>query len=300
MINITDEANKEKIIMLEKKSLSTTLEIQKTFNKQILMYIKNVLGSVHISSEVNSKSKKFKYLDSSSDALNKSNDSIMILENLIKQLDSISKADSKKEEKELIEEYNSNFSKKINKVYSNTKNIEEFIHTSATTDFSYLEDDPLPENDERTKKLDKILDKNEMEDSFIENTLIISEVHKKVILPYKIERLADILLTNSSKYKSLNDIVEKLYTRPIKYYKPSAFSRFRETYKLMREREKAPFLKCFSLALELFGMYNLHPAIITACKNLDQLDIYLACLEDNTLSDFHFFDIKFEVRPSIY
>ena len=112
--------------------------------------------------------------------------------------------------------------------------------------------------------------------------------------------LLDLLTTNSVGLKKSNDIVEKLYTRPIKYYKPSAFSRFRETYKLMREREKAPFLKCFSLALELFGMYNLHPAIITACKNLDQLDIYLACLEDNTLSDFHFFDIKFEVRPSIY
>ena len=299
MINVTDGDNKQKIILLEKKSLTATLEIQKTFNKQILMYIKNVLGSVEFTSQVNSKSKTFKYLGSSSEALNRSNNSIIILENMIKQLDAISKSDSKKC-KELIDEYNKDFSKKINKVYNNTKFIEEFIHTSATTDFSDLEDSSEKESDKKNNSSDKILDKNEIETSFIENTLIISEVHKKVILPYNVEKLTNILLVNSSKYKSLNDIIDKLYTKPLKYYKPSAFSRFRETYTLMREREKASFLKSFSLALELFGTYNLHPAIITACKNLDQLDIYLACLEDNTLSDFHFFDIKFEVRPSIY
>ena len=50
--------------------------------------------------------------------------------------------------------------------------------------------------------------------------------------------------------------------------------------------------------MELFGNYNLHPAVISACKNLDELDIYLACLEDNSLNDFTFFNVKFEVPPA--
>ena len=56
-------------------------------------------------------------------------------------------------------------------------------------------------------------------------------------------------------------------------------------------------LKALSLASELFMNYNLHPAIITACKSVDELDVYLACLEDNTLQDFRFFDIKYEIPP---
>ena len=48
---------------------------------------------------------------------------------------------------------------------------------------------------------------------------------------------------------------------------------------------------------ELFINYNLHPAIITACNSLNELDIYLACLEDDTLEDFKFFSIKYEIAP---
>ena len=45
--------------------------------------------------------------------------------------------------------------------------------------------------------------------------------------------------------------------------------------------------------------YELNPIIITACRNLDELDIYLDCLDKNELFDFHCFDIKFEVAPKI-
>jgi hypothetical protein len=43
----------------------------------------------------------------------------------------------------------------------------------------------------------------------------------------------------------------------------------------------------------------LHPAIITACKSIDELDIYLSCLEDNQLDDFKIFDIKYEILPKV-
>ena len=86
-----------------------------------------------------------------------------------------------------------------------------------------------------------------------------------------------------------------MYTKPISYYKFSPVSRFKETFKLVKEREKGSTFKALSLAFELLGNYNLHPAVITACNSLDELDIYLACLDDNTLEDFHFFNVKYEI-----
>ena len=45
--------------------------------------------------------------------------------------------------------------------------------------------------------------------------------------------------------------------------------------------------------------YKLNPIVIAACRNLDELDIYLDCLENNELYDFKCFEIKFEVMPKI-
>ena len=65
----------------------------------------------------------------------------------------------------------------------------------------------------------------------------------------------------------------------------------------MKEREKGSSRQAFDLAMELAFNSKLNPAIITACKTLDVLDIYLSCLEYNELSDFHFFKIKYEMNP---
>ena len=45
--------------------------------------------------------------------------------------------------------------------------------------------------------------------------------------------------------------------------------------------------------------YDLNPIIIAACRNLDELDIYLACMDENELSHFPCFEIKFEVMPQV-
>ena len=36
----------------------------------------------------------------------------------------------------------------------------------------------------------------------------------------------------------------------------------------------------------------LNPAIITACQNLDQLDVYLDCLSSNKLDKFNYFKVS--------
>ena len=53
------------------------------------------------------------------------------------------------------------------------------------------------------------------------------------------------------------------------------------------------------LGIELMFETNLHPAIISACKNLEELDIYLDCLEDNELEKFSCFKIIYKSLPTL-
>ena len=128
------------------------------------------------------------------------------------------------------------------------------------------------------------------------NTLLISEIQNKVFLPYTIADLKQILETNSS-YTTLQDVIDNVYTIPIDNYKNSVKSRFKETYNLMRKKENYSVLDSLNLAIELSFNRLLNPAIITACKNLDELDVYLDCLSSNELDKFNLFKIKYEILP---
>lgn len=306
MINYTDETNVDKLILLEKNSLKATFDIQKTLNKQILVFMKNFIGNIEIDIDIDEENNAYLYLSKSTAILNKSNTNIA---NIAKLLDIIEDLQESVESlppsklKPKVETYNTKFSTIIDSVYKNTTKIQSFIHETSLLDLStFLKQ--MSNNKTKKKKQEDAKDLGtitsiELESGFVERTLIISDIQGKVILPYKLEKVEDILLTNSTKYKSLQDVIDKLYTRDIKYYKNAAAARFKESYRLMRRREHSSRLKALSLASELFMNFNLHPAIISACRNLDQLDIYLACLEDNTLNEFKFFDIKYEVAPKV-
>ena len=169
-------------------------------------------------------------------------------------------------------------------------NFEEILKKDEYTN---SENNPKKENQETFSYISS----DELDSSFIENMLVISSIQNKVILPFTIQKIQKILSEDST-YSSINDVIEKLYTKPLDNYKFPAISRFREAYLLIRNKEKKSKTRAILFASELFANYNLHPAIITACENQEQLDIYLSCLEDNKLSDFSFFDIKFEIPPS--
>ena len=137
------------------------------------------------------------------------------------------------------------------------------------------------------------------EKTYENNTLIISEISGKVVLPYELETLKHKLENQNNTYSSIDDIIEEKYTLPISLYKNPFIARFRESYKLMRNKEKASIKEAFDLGFELMFNYNLHPAIITACKNLDELDIYLDYLESGETDKFNCFKIKFEIAPTV-
>ena len=131
------------------------------------------------------------------------------------------------------------------------------------------------------------------------NTLIISEKEQKAYLPYKYADLEYIYENSNGKYKSFLEIIKDLYILPLDNFKNSSFSRFRETFNLVVHKENSSIIKALDLALELMFKAELNPIIISACKNLNELDIYLAYLDENDTANFPCFDIKFEFAPDI-
>ncbi len=170
-----------------------------------------------------------------------------------------------------------------------------------TSERQIKEEKTVVKKEEKEEDLGEVLittnsnDKENEEDSNV-GTLIISEKDNKVILPYNEDDIKNILDT-TTEYTSLEQIVDEKYTIPLERYKNPALSRFRETYNLMKKRQKASMADSLDLALELAFNSSLNPAIITACKNLEQLDSYLTCAELNEIDKFEYFKIKYEVSP---
>ena len=135
---------------------------------------------------------------------------------------------------------------------------------------------------------------NNLEDN---KTLIISEEDGKVYLPYTKEEIKEEIVQN--KGSKISEVIEQKYILPLDKYKNSMKARFREGYNLMYKREKKSRKSAFMLGLELMFESNLHPAIISACKNLEELDIYLDCLEDNELEKFSCFKIIYKSLPTL-
>ena len=167
------------------------------------------------------------------------------------------------------------------------------VLTNLGVNISELEVSLAPESTTKEKNKTKEIVEEGPKDSDI---LLISETQKKVVLPYKIEDLEKIHKKNK-KNQTLQDVIDGEYTFPIDKYKNSSKSRFKEAYNLMRKKEKASVFDSLSLATEVIFNSSLNPAVITACNNLDQLDVYLDCLSSNELDKFNYFKVKYEIVP---
>ena len=272
------------------------------------MFLKSFIGNVEVDSIFADNVNKF--ISDSSFYLSKINSNIALYNNLLEILDNIkfncpsieySTTVSK------ITQYNKKFDTSTAKILKNNVDIEKFIHSMSSLDISeYISIDNLdiltnadsadtgstivqePKKATRKKK-DTV--------SLNENTLTISETSGLVTLPYKVADLKKALRNEPEKYASLSDVILSQYTVPLRDYRFSAISRFKEAYKLVINKEHGSKKEALSLATELLTNYNLHPAVITACKNLNELDVYLSCLEFNELEDFHFFKIVYEALP---
>ena len=130
-------------------------------------------------------------------------------------------------------------------------------------------------------------------------TLLISEIQNKVVLPYSADEVLEIYNNNLDKFNSIEEVIEKYYIRDLSEFKYQFSARFKEAMNLIVKKEKMSHIEGLNLATELLGKKYLHPAIISACKNLDELNVYLDCLDKNELDDFKIFNIKYELYPMV-
>lgn len=199
--------------------------------------------------------------------------------------------------KTYIDDYNALYSANITTIFAYTSKIEEFIHNVS------LGIENVNTNEENSEEVistsNQITTEVKTEyNSLVDNTLVISEIRKEVILPYNLDNVKLFFNNNLNKYTNIEQVIKENYTFPISHFKPFAISRFREAYRLIRKREHGSKINALSLAFEMFTNYNVHPAIIASCKSIDELDVYLSCLEDNELDDFDKFNIRYEIPPA--
>lgn len=259
--------------------------LQTDFKKnhlKLLHILKNNSDSINISNDTKKYSMDIiNFLDKISKNLSLSNESISIIRKLIRSLNKILR-DIDIDKKDIladIENYNSFEKNNLSFVLDNYQYINSFVSDNVDLLGSDSEFDIEPSN---------TLYANE-------NTLIISKKENKVFLPYTIEEINSYMIEHQN--LSFDDVINLKYTIPLSKYKNAIKSRFIEAYTLIREKEHGSIKDALDLAFELAFNSNLHPAIITACKNLKELDIYLACLEFNELDDFRYFKILFEIPP---
>ena len=130
------------------------------------------------------------------------------------------------------------------------------------------------------------------------NTLIISEKDNKVFLPYTVSEIQSYMEKYPKEYKSLEYVINKEFILPLDYYtKHPSLARFREAYSLIRDREAKSVFDALKYALNIMFKYDLNPAIISACKTEEALNLYIECLENKDLSKFNLFKIEFRLNP---
>lgn len=109
----------------------------------------------------------------------------------------------------------------------------------------------------------------------------------------------EILKNENNKYNSAQEVIEDKFIRKLSDFKIQFASRYKETMKLARDRENYSFGDAVLIATEMMKKRFLHPAIISACRTLDELDVYLDCLDKNELEDFKIFKIEYELYPMV-
>lgn len=292
----------EELIKNEKK-LNSLLENEKSVLTSMLD-IQNIKKDV-ISKSINNYNKtntnKLKILLEETLELSHSNISIINKLNLLLTLltNAINENNLNSIPSEKINTFNSTFSEAYSTIQINTLKIEKTINLLSNKKSKELK----IENELSHKKEDiidfKKLENDLPEDLKRENTLVISETKQTVFLPYTFSELEQIFSANRNKFSSYEEIIQSHYVIPLSFFKNTSISRFKEAFKLIKNKENLSTKDGVGLGVELFFNYNLHPAIIAACRNIDELDIYLDYLENNEMYKFDCFNIVFEVAPTI-
>ena len=272
------------MINFKRDELNSTVSIQQSLMKILMGYIKKMVNSLDTSNLIYSNN-ILGLLEKSKESLKRCNENMNLLNSSIRDFNNHS------------ENFEINYENNIKRINNNTIFIEDYIYSLLQFFELTLPSIKNGKNFKINQSSENLhlITNNEVPEWIKnkENSLIISEISGNIILPYYINDLTNI------KNKTYEQIIQENYTIPVDLFKPAFIARFREAFKLAHNKEKKSVAFSLNLATELIFNYNLHPAIITACRNLDELDIYLDCLENNETEKFKCFNIIFEIPPTL-
>ena len=288
--NIDLEIQKENILI----KLNNNLNIQRGNQKILMQCLFNLNSIIQNISQLEILTTLSVILKNLKDNLDFTKTNLSTLESLKHILTTIDFSDSKS--LEAVENYNTLVSNFDILLYESMCNINAFIFEYMKHIESFTRNSVYNYTDKQINL--KGTQENELKTEELKDNkiLLISETQNKVFLPYSISDLKN-KLKNSTLYNSIEEIINNEYILSLDKYKNSIIARFKETFNLMRKKENASISDSLDLALELSFNNLLNPAIITACKNLDELDVYLDCLNSNELDKFTCFEIKYEILP---
>lgn len=297
---LNDSIQLKALLEKEKTYMQNCLKSQQKFKTILIDYMQKFADSTNCV-DSNHVDTVLKFLEDLKNSMNLVNQNISLFKNYINHLDELI-SNSQSDNSDNDEKYNTDSNEKNiesqNIIIENTLQIENLLHSILEYSEFHFEGVDVYSTTEVVASSSTISIPPE---PYIENenTLIISEIKNKIILPYHVSELNQLLKDNPEKYANLEDVIEKEYTVPFALYKNPSIARFREAFKLVRNREHKSIKSAFDLGMELLFNYNLHPAIISACKTLDELDIYLDYLENGETDKFDFFKVVFEIAPVV-
>ena len=188
-----------------------------------------------------------------------------------------------------------NLKEKINSYFSIYEQIKNDIALSDVKIDSFVKEINYLDSSNPTET---VIEETNKKDIQSKDTLIISEKDNKVFLPYTVSEIQSYMEKYPKEYKSLEYVINKEFILPLDYYtKHPSLARFREAYSLIRDREAKSVFDALKYALNIMFKYDLNPAIISACKTEEALNLYIECLENKDLSKFNLFKIEFRLNP---
>ena len=302
-----DYKNKDKLKAQITDNINELIKIKTSYNEKVKLY-NNYIETIDSFEEENTIKKELsiqelnKRIDIFNTQIDMINNNLNILKDFLNDHEIESKKDT---EKKVIINFNEQY-EDIKNNYINNCFLEDDITNKyincLVSDFeTYLKKIKEVDKDKNKKTTSINVENHISINNEIKNndTLLISEKEGKVILPYTKKEVLEIYNNNNNTYKSIEEVIEKEFTRDLLDYKVQFMSRYIETMKITREKEKYGLIDSIAIATEMMKKRFLHPAIISACRNLNELDVYLDCLDKNELDDFKIFKIKYELYPML-
>ena len=178
---------------------------------------------------------------------------------------------------------------------------EPLFENNNTSDEETIQENDSATIEEQVINNETIIDNEFIEESsnyelnnsldLIEKALIINRKTRKAILPYTISDLDNLFLNDPEKYSSIQDIIDKEYTISLDDFENTSISRYKEAFKLAKDKSNYTFSQAANFAKDLLIESKITTLIIAACKNIDELNSYIECLRNNELEKFECFKI---------